>query len=43
MDQMLEFVQNLGMVELRDLVKDDCELHVRLEQILIETLREAYE
>ena len=43
LDQMLDFVQNLGMVKLRDLVQDDFELHVRLEQILIETLREAYE
>ena len=43
MEEMLEFVTNLGMVQLKDLLQDDYELHVKLEQLLIETLREAYE
>ena len=43
MAEMLAFVDKLGMVELWDLNKDDYDLHVRLESLLIETLKEAYE
>ena len=43
MDEMLAFVTNLGMVQLKDLNGDDFELHIRLESLLIETLKEAYE
>jgi len=43
MEQMLAFVANLGMVQLKDLNEEDYELHIKLESLLIETLREAYE
>ena len=43
MDEMLAFVTNLGMVQLKDLNEEDYELHIRLESLLIDTLREAYE
>ena len=41
--EMLQFVANLGMSALKDLHDDDYELHVKLESILIDTLREAYQ
>ena len=41
--EMLQFVANLGMSALKDLHEDDYELHVKLESILIDTLREAYQ
>jgi len=41
-DEMLSFVTNLGMSALNDLNEDDYELHIRLESLLVETLREAY-
>lgn len=43
LDEMLSFVSNLGMVPLKDLNESDFELNVRLESILIETLKEAYQ
>ena len=43
MEEMLAFVTNLGMIQLKDLSEEDYELHIRLEALLIETLREAYE
>ena len=39
---MLSFVTNLGMIPLKDLNEEDYELHIKLETLLIETLREAY-
>jgi hypothetical protein len=42
LDEMLSFVTSLGLVPLKDLNEEDFELHVRLESLLIETLREAY-
>jgi len=43
MIQMLSFVSELGMVTLKNLHEDDYELYIRLEQLLIETLNEAYQ
>lgn len=43
LDEMLSFVTGIGMVPLKNLNDEDFELHVRLESILIETLREAYQ
>ena len=40
---MLAFVTNLGMVQLKEVNEEDYELNVCLEQLLVETLREAYE
>ena len=43
MEDMLKFVEKLGMVDLHEFCKDDYELHVRLETLLIDTLKEAFE
>ena len=43
MEEMLSFVGGLGMVALKNLSVEDFELDVRLESILVETLREAYQ
>ena len=40
---MLSFVTNLGMCPLKDLNEEDYELHIKLETLLIETLRDAYQ
>ena len=42
-EQMLSFVGGLGMVALRDFGEKDFEMHVRLEAILIDTLKDAYQ
>lgn len=42
LDEMLSFVSRLGMVPLKDLNETDFELNIRLEFLLIETLKEAY-
>ena len=42
MSEMVSFVDNLGFVDFWDLIKDDYDLHVRLESLLIETLKENY-
>lgn len=43
LEQMLGFVSNLGLFQLKDLTEEDYELHIKLEQLLVDTLREAYE
>jgi len=43
LDEMLSFVSGLGKVPLKNLNDEDFEMHVRLESLLIETLREAYQ
>ena len=40
---MLSFVSRLGMVPLKDLHEQDFELNLKLESVLIETLKEAYQ
>ena len=42
LNEMLSFVSHLGMVPLKDLNEHEFELNVRLESLLIETLKEAY-
>ena len=43
MTEMLSFVAGLGLVALKDLYKEDYELHIRLESLLIEVLNEEYQ
>ncbi len=43
MAEMLSFVKELGMVSLKSLYDDEYELHIRLDQLLVETLNEAYQ
>ena len=42
MTEMLSFVTGLGLVALKDLYRDDYEMHIRIESLLIEVLNEEY-